>query len=305
MESQVVWFTGMSGAGKTTLCHSLAERLRRRSYQIQILDGDEMRKNLCAGLGFSTDDRIENVRRISYVATLIARSGTIVLIALISPLRSMRETARRTITESITHFCEVFVDAPLSVCEGRDVKGLYRRARDGEIPNFTGIGSPYEPPLCPEVICHTAVETVAESTDKVLEAVLTQRLPRHSGVLPQRNKRRTLAVDFDGVIADYDGWRGREVLGKPRQDVVKALQVLATEGWKIIVHTTRHPEDIIHHLQAYCVPFDEINKNSDYHNEGNKPVATVYWDDRALHYSGNAMDDLELIRTFRTWSGRE
>ena len=146
------------------------------------------------------------------------------------------------------------------------------------------------------MICHTALETVAESTNIVLEAVLTQRLSRHNEVLPLRNERRSLAVDFDGVIADYDGWRGREVLGRPRQDVVKALRILAAEGWKIIVYTTRHSEDIIQHLQACDVPFDEINRNSDYQNQGNKPVATVYWDDRALRYSGNAMDDLELIR---------
>jgi adenylylsulfate kinase len=305
MESQIVWFTGMSGAGKTTLCHSLAERLRFLSYQVQIIDGDEVRKDLCADLSFSNDDRIENVRRISHVATLIARNGSIVLVAAISPFRSMREAARKTIAESITHFCEVFVNAPLSVCEERDVKGLYRRARDGEIPNFTGIGSTYEPPLSPDVICETALETVTESTEKVLEIVLGQRLSRSNDTPPQRLNRRTLAVDFDGVIAEYNGWLGRGVLGEPRQDVVEALRILASEGWKIIVYTTRHPGDVIQHLRACSVPFDEINRNSDYQNDGSKPVATVYWDDRALRYSGNAMNDLELIRSFRTWSGRK
>jgi len=304
MESQVVWFSGLSGAGKTTLCHSAAERLRLLNCHVQILDGDEMRKELCADLSFSNDDRIENVRRIACVSALIARNGTIVLVALISPLRSMRDGARQTITKSVTHFCEVYVDAPLSVCEERDVKGLYKRVREGQILNFTGVGSPYEPPLAPDVTCHTALESVAESTDKILEAVLTQRLSGRDELPLTPRARPTLAVDFDGVIADYDGWRGRKVLGKPRQDVVKALRILATEGWKIIVHTTRHPLEIIDHLQAHSVPFDEINRNSDYQNDGNKPVATVYWDDRALRYSGSAIDDLDLIRSFRTWSGR-
>jgi hydroxymethylpyrimidine pyrophosphatase-like HAD family hydrolase len=116
---------------------------------------------------------------------------------------------------------------------------------------------------------------------------------------------RTIAVDFDGVLAEYSGWKGVEVLGAPRMDVIKVLRVLRQEGWKIVVHTTRSEQDIISYLSLHEIPYDEINRNSHYPSVSGKPVATVYWDDRAVRYSGDAFQDLEVIRTFRTWSGRE
>jgi len=119
------------------------------------------------------------------------------------------------------------------------------------------------------------------------------------------NSRRTIAVDFDGVIADYDGWQGAGVLGQPRLDVVEALRVLSREGWKIVIHTTRGQDEIAAYLEHHAIPYDEVNRNSDYQTQGPKPVADVYWDDRALRYTGDAQKDLELIRNFRTWSGRE
>jgi hypothetical protein len=117
--------------------------------------------------------------------------------------------------------------------------------------------------------------------------------------------RRTIAVDFDGVIANYDGWRGPGVLGEPREDVVQALQGLRSEGWKIVIHTTRVEDEVRDYLVRHCIPHDEINRNSDYQTKGLKPVADVYWDDRAVCYSGDAGRDLERIRAFRTWSGRK
>ena len=117
--------------------------------------------------------------------------------------------------------------------------------------------------------------------------------------------RRTIAVDLDGVIAEYDGWKGPGVLGSPRLDVVEALRDLQHEGWKIVIHTTRGEEEIATYLQRHAIPHDEINRNSDYATGGPKPVADVYWDDRAVAYSGDARKDLQLIRNFRTWSGRE
>ena len=121
----------------------------------------------------------------------------------------------------------------------------------------------------------------------------------------QNGSRRTIAVDFDGVIAEYDGWRGVGVLGAPRNDVVRVLDILRSEGWKVVVHTTRDQGEIEDYLVRHGIPHDEINRNSDYRTTGTKPVADVYWDDRALRYSGDAERDLEFIRNFRTWSGRE
>jgi len=117
--------------------------------------------------------------------------------------------------------------------------------------------------------------------------------------------RRTIAVDFDGVIANYDGWKGFGVLGAPRDDVRRVLESLREEGWKIVVHTTRGEQEISHYLVQHGIVYDEINQNSDYRTLGVKPVADVYWDDRAVTYSGDAIEDLERIREFRTWSGRE
>jgi hypothetical protein len=117
-------------------------------------------------------------------------------------------------------------------------------------------------------------------------------------------RQPTIAVDFDGVLAEYDGWKGAHVLGEPRLDVVRALHVLRGEGWKIVIFTTRSEEHIVDYLSRHEVPYDEINRNSSYKNTGAKPVATVYWDDRAVRYSGNASSDLEVIRNFRTWNNR-
>lgn len=159
-----VWLTGLSGAGKTTIARALEEELRARGRRVEVLDGDVIRQNLTRGLGFSKEDRDENIRRIGFVAHLLTRNGVIVLVAAISPYREVREEVRRRIGD----FVEVYVNAPLEVCEQRDVKGLYRRARAGEISHFTGIDDPYEPPPAPEVECRTDRETVEESVRKVL-----------------------------------------------------------------------------------------------------------------------------------------
>lgn len=131
---------------------------------------------------------------------------------------------------------------------------------------------------------------------------------RSSAAAPPKNSkgfRRTIAVDFDGVIAEYDGWKGRSVLGPPRKDVIEALHELHAEGWKIIIHTTRGEKEVGPYLVQHGIPHHEINRNSDYRTLGAKPVADVYWDDRAIFYSGDAKRDVRLIRRFRTWNGRE
>ncbi|MEO1146756.1 MAG: adenylyl-sulfate kinase [Cyanobacteria bacterium J06638_22] len=174
-----VWFTGLSGAGKTTICRAVEQELRTRAVNLEVLDGDVVRENLTKGLGFSKEDRDENIRRIGFVSNLLTRNGVIVLVSAISPYRAVREEVR----EQIGDFIEVYVSAPLDVCEGRDVKGLYRRARAGEIKNFTGIDDPYESPLNPEVECKTHEETLQQSVDKVL-AALEKAGCIHQGSVP-------------------------------------------------------------------------------------------------------------------------
>jgi adenylyl-sulfate kinase len=163
-----IWFTGLSGAGKTTLCRALADSLRTRGATVEVLDGDEMRLSLTAGLGYTREDREENIRRIASLAEQLVAQQKIVLVAAIAPYRAMRDRIRRRIPT----FVEVYVNAPLATCIERDPKGLYRRAIAGEIACFTGISDPYEPPLAPEVQCNTAQETVTESADKVMAAVM-------------------------------------------------------------------------------------------------------------------------------------
>lgn len=165
-----VWFTGLSGAGKTTITKAFEEALRASHCKVEILDGDIIRENLTKGLGFSREDRDENIRRIAFVASLLTRNGVIVLVSAISPYRSTRDAARQT----IGNFVEVFVNAPLAVCEERDVKGLYKKARSGEIKQFTGISDPYEAPEHPEVECRTDLETLDESVAKVMDYLMAQ-----------------------------------------------------------------------------------------------------------------------------------
>lgn len=155
--SQVIWLTGLSAAGKSTIAERLIAVLRARGLNTWILDGDGIRTGLCRDLGFSANDREENVRRVAEVAALMADAGLTVVVALISPTRSARHHARSIVGND--RFVEVFVDAPLAVAEARDPKGLYRRARRGEMCGFTGIDSPYEPPVCPEV--HVRSDQVA------------------------------------------------------------------------------------------------------------------------------------------------
>ena len=159
-----VWFTGLSGSGKTTIAKGVERELRARNVRVEILDGDVVRTHLSQGLGFSKLERDTNVRRIGFVANLLSRNGIVAIVAAIAPYRDVRNEIRM-MTEN---FIEVYVNAPLSVCEDRDVKGLYANARAGKIQGFTGIDDPYEPPLNPEIVCNTAQESVTESITKVI-----------------------------------------------------------------------------------------------------------------------------------------
>jgi len=160
----VLWFTGLSGAGKTTISQGVEFQLKTRGFPVEVLDGDVVRTHLSKGLGFSKEDRDINIRRIGFVASLLSRNQVIVIVSAISPYQETRSQVRQ-MTEN---FVEVYVKASLDACEKRDVKGLYAKARSGEIKQFTGINDPYEEPVNPEIICNTDQETIEESVIKVI-----------------------------------------------------------------------------------------------------------------------------------------
>src|SRR5215208_4004867 len=160
-----LWFTGLSGAGVSTIAEIVERELRQRHGKTEVLDGDIVRTNLSKGLGFSREDRDTNVLRIGFVADLLTRNGVGVIISAISPFKEVRDQVRRNIGED---FIEIFVDAPLEVCAERDVKGLYKKAFSGEIPQFTGVSDPYEPPSAPELHIRTDEEEPKESAATVV-----------------------------------------------------------------------------------------------------------------------------------------
>ena len=173
----VIWLTGLSGSGKSSISRALERELFTLGMQPYILDGDNVRQGLNSNLGFSPEDRVENIRRVAEVAGLMADAGLIVITAFISPYRADRRRARESALQGGMDFIEVFVSAPLETCEQRDPKGLYKKARTGEIREFTGISAPYEIPENPECIVHTDVQTVEESVAAVIERVRPHLAP--------------------------------------------------------------------------------------------------------------------------------
>src|ERR1700693_4465672 len=211
----VVWFTGLSGAGKSTIANALKVELERRGRHVELLDGDEVRTHLSKGLGFSKEDRDTNIRRIGYVARLVARSGGVAITAAISPYRAVRDEVRRAVgpyasplrgedapsaggvRTQTPGFVEVFVRCPLDTLVDRDTKGLYRKALAGEIANFTGVSDPYEEPLHPEVVCDTSRESLEQSLSKVIDALeRLGHLDRHVGErLPSGDELQALRAE--------------------------------------------------------------------------------------------------------------
>jgi bifunctional enzyme CysN/CysC len=168
-QPRCLWFTGLSGSGKSTLANWVEKKLHASHHHTYVLDGDNVRHGLNKDLGFTEADRVENIRRVAEVAKLMVDAGLIVLVSFISPYRSERDMARSLFAEG--EFIEAFVDTPLELCEQRDVKGLYAKARAGELPNFTGISSPYEAPLKPELHLRTADCSIEELVDAVLNKI--------------------------------------------------------------------------------------------------------------------------------------
>lgn len=169
-KAKVFWLTGFSGSGKTTIAIQLERHLHELGYLTQLLDGDNIRSGLNKNLGFSEEERTENIRRIAEVSKLFQNCGIITLACFVSPTQAIREQAKAIIGKD--NFVEVFVDTPLGVCEQRDVKGLYKKARAGELKNFTGISAPFENPRKPDIHLYTENQTIEETTRKLLKAVL-------------------------------------------------------------------------------------------------------------------------------------
>ena len=165
-KSAIVWFTGLSGSGKSTLAHAVEDRLHKMGCRTFVLDGDNVRHGLCSDLTFSNRDREENIRRVGEAAKLFLEGGVITLTAFISPFRSDRERVRNLVLHG--DFMEVYCKCSLEICERRDVKGMYKKAREGKIPEFTGISSPYEEPINPELALETGSLSVEESVSKVI-----------------------------------------------------------------------------------------------------------------------------------------
>jgi len=170
----VVWFTGLPCSGKTTITIELQSILRKRNLLTYILDGDQVRKGLNSDLGFSEEDRTENIRRVGEVAKLFADAGLIILVAFISPFKKDRDQVRNSLPKG--KFVEVYVNCPIKECEKRDVKGHYKKARNGEIYDFTGISSPYEPPKNPELELKTDIESLKDCTDKIINYLVKSKL---------------------------------------------------------------------------------------------------------------------------------
>ncbi len=164
--SVVVWFTGLSGSGKSTLAHAAEEKLHQTGCRTFVLDGDNVRHGLCSNMGFSNEDRCENIRRVAETAKLMTEAGVITMTAFISPFRVDRERARSLFPHG--DFIEIYCAASLEVCESRDIKGLYARARAGKVRNFTGISSPYEPPFKPELVVDTGGQTLEDCVSQVI-----------------------------------------------------------------------------------------------------------------------------------------
>ncbi|ODT62791.1 MAG: adenylyl-sulfate kinase [Nitrosomonadales bacterium SCN 54-20] len=199
--SAVLWFTGLSGSGKSTLAHAVEEKLYQLGCRTFVLDGDNVRQGLCSDLGFSVEDRSENIRRISEAAKLLVESGVIAMTAFISPFRADRQKARSIFPHG--DFIEIFCEASLAVCEQRDVKGLYKRARTGEVKEFTGISSPYEAPADPELIVRTGELELEDCVAQVIEFMeqrdIFKRKPRLRESLSHPNAKDLSHLSIDVV----------------------------------------------------------------------------------------------------------
>jgi adenylyl-sulfate kinase len=276
-KSPVIWLTGLSGSGKSTIANELAYKLQQKGKLAYILDGDNIRMGLNRDLGFSDDDRKENIRRIAEVAKLLSDAGVIVITAFISPFREEREKAKDIIGRD--NFLEVYVKADLSVCEERDPKGLYKKARAGEIPMFTGIDSPYEEPNMNFKTVDTAKLSIEECTNVLMwELVDLGVIELNLKEVDNLDKRKTISIDFDGVIHKYSkGFQGLDNAYDPPMDgAIEGIEKLYNEGYTLKILSSRPKEVIYPWLEKYGLSkyITEVSNH--------KFPATVYIDDRGM-----------------------
>lgn len=273
----VLWFTGLSGSGKSTLANAVELLLHRRGCQTQVLDGDNVRMGLNRDLGFKPHERKENIRRISEVANLFCESGTILCTAFISPYREDRDAAREVVGDG---FLEIFVRADLETCEARDPKGLYKKARRGEIPGFTGIDAPYEEPRNPELIVDTATNSIEDCANQVVAYLEEAGYFNTVDEVNVLDKRRTVAIDFDGVIHKYSqGFQGlMNAYDDPMEGLETSLQALKDAGKRLVILSSRPAAVIESWLEERGLKnyFDEVSNF--------KIPANIYVDDRGYKF---------------------
>ena len=280
----VIWLTGLSGSGKSTIANLLETKLFDLGCKTYILDGDNVRMGLNNDLGFKPHERKENIRRVGEASALFADSGIIVISAFISPYSEDRLQARKACTHD---FIEVHVDCDLSSCESRDPKGLYKKARAGLLPDFTGIDSPYEKPVNPEVLVKTNEDNAFECVDQILRCLEKRKIiPSVLGKINTLDKNKTIAIDFDGVVHAYS--RGFEGLENVYDDVHpgarSAIASLNKAGYKLIIMSSR-PAYVIrswlkkHALDSY---FNDVTNI--------KRPASFYIDDHAIEFKKGSED---------------
>ncbi len=278
-QSPVLWLTGLSGSGKSTIANELESRLFTSNIRTHVLDGDNVRMGLNKDLGFSDEGRKENIRRISEVANLFSDSGTLTITAFISPFEEDRNSAREIIGED--NFIEIFIDTDLEICEERDPKGLYKKARAGEITNFTGIDSPYESPTNPSLCIDAGNNTVENCVNTIIDYLTENKFIGSSlKEVSNLDKRKTVSIDFDGVIHKYSkGFQGLDnAYDPPMDDAIESMERLVEEGFIIKILSSRPKEVIYPWLEKYGISHlvSEVSNH--------KFPATIYIDDRGYHF---------------------
>ena len=284
-KSPVIWLTGLSGSGKSTIANELALKLHKEGKLAYVLDGDNIRMGLNKDLSFSDDDRKENMRRIAEVAKLMSDTGVIVITAFISPFREERDEVKNIIGKN--NFIGVYVEAPLMVCEERDPKGLYKKARNGEIPMFTGIDSPYEKPTNADLTINTDENPIKTCVDFIYKNLNLS----NEKEIDNLDKRKTISIDFDGVIHKYSkGFQGVDnAYDSPMEGAIESIEKLYNEGYILKILSSRPKEVIYPWLEKYGLSkyIKEVSNH--------KFPATVYIDDRGMLFKNwnQCLDELQ------------